>query len=154
MKKAAAFSVLKTVHLAMLFGQLLFISILFYLVYSKKAIPPLAEQDRIFQVIAILFAGLAFFIGFNIFKKRLAVIRDKVHLTTMEKFDKYRSACIIQWALLEGAALFCGICFFLTGNYAFLALAALLILFFAMQVPHKNKTAQQLGLGTDDIDAL
>jgi hypothetical protein len=154
MNNTNAFSAFKLVHRALLTGQVLFIGIMFYLVYSKSIVPPLAAQDKIFQVIAIIIAAAAFFAGNTVFKKRLAAIRDGAAISVKEKFEKYRSACIVQWALLEGAALFCGICFLLTGNYAFLALAAVLILLFAMQVPDKAKMALQSGLSITDIDEL
>lgn len=150
----SAFSAFKIMHRALLVGQLLFLGIMFYLGYSKRTIPPLAEQDKVFQVIAIIFAAIAFFAGISLFKKKVTALKDDLNITTKEKFEKYRSACIIQWALLEGACLFCGICFFLTGNYAFLALAGMLLLLFIMQAPSKDKMALQLGLSIADIDAL
>jgi hypothetical protein len=154
MKSASSFTAFKIVHRALLIGQVLFIGVMFYMVYSKTLVPPLAAQDKIFQVIAILFAATAFFAGNTVFKKRMAAIRDGAAVSTKEKFEKYRAACIVQWALLEGAALFSGICFFLTSNYAFLALATTLILLFAMQAPNKTKAALQLGLGITDMDEL
>ncbi len=154
MKDPAAFSAFKIIHRAMVIGQLLFIAVLFFLLYSKAVEPPLADQDKIFQIIAIVFAAVAFFLGGNIFKKKLLSIREGMNLTIKERFEKYRSACIVQWALLEGAILFCGICLFLTGNYAFSALAALLILLFVMLAPNKNKMALQLGLSATDMDEL
>lgn len=154
MQNASAFSAFKWVHRAMLIGQVLFIGVMGYLVYSKKIVNPLKEQDKIFQVIAILVAAIAFLGGNWVVKIKLAAVRDGAAISIKEKFEKYRSACIIQWALLEGAALFCGICFFLTGNYAFLGLAAVLILLFALQFPDKTKIALQLGLNSMDTDEL
>jgi len=71
-----------------------------------------------------------------------------------EKFAKYRAACIMQWAMIEGPCLFCCICFFLVGNYAFLALAAVLLLLFGMLAPVKIKAALQLGLSIADMEEL
>ena len=48
---------------------------------------------------------------------------EALTLEAQEKFAKYRAACIMQWAMIEGPCLFCCICFFLVGNYAFLASA-------------------------------
>lgn len=149
-----AFSSFKIMHRAMFIGQLVFLGVLFFLVYRKMVSPPLAAQDKIFQVIAVVFSAVAFFAGNELFKKRLAAIKDDIDLTLKGKFEKYRSACIIQWALLEGAVLFSGICFFLAGNYAFLALAAVLALLFMLQAPDKNKMALQLGLSSADVEAL
>ena len=70
------------------------------------------------------------------------------------KFDMYRSASIIQWAFIEAPALFCIIGFFLTSNYAFMALAATLMLLFTMMVPSKTKAAFQLGISEADLEEL
>jgi len=154
MKNNSAFAVFKIMHRAMLAGQLLFTGAMFYLVYSKKIIPPLPGQDKILQVMAILFAAFAFFGGNSIVKRKLSAIRENTGVSVKEKFEKYRSAAVFQWALLEGAVLFCGVCFFLAGNYAFLALAAVLILLFTMQVPDKSKIALQSGLSITDLEEL
>lgn len=153
-RNSPTFSTFKIMHRAMFFGQLVFLAVLFFLVYRKSVSAPLAAQDKICQVIAIVFSALAFFAGNELFKRRLTAIKDGIDSAVKEKFDKYRSACIIQWALLEGAVLFCGICFFLVGNYAFLALAAVLALLFMMQMPDKNKMALQLGLSAADVEEL
>lgn len=149
-----AFSAFKIIHSALLIGQLLFIGIMLYLVYSNIITTPFTGNDKALQVAAVLFSALAFFAGNHILKKRSAALRDNTVISPKERFEKYRAACIMQWALLEGAALFCGICFFLSGNYAFLVLAAALILFFALQTPGKSKTASQSGLSIDEIDLL
>jgi hypothetical protein len=149
-----AFSVFRIIHRVMFIGQILFLVVLFFLVNNKMVSQPLAKYDKIFQVIAIAFSAIAFFAGNALFKKKLLAVRDNVGSTVQEKFEKYRPACMIQWALLEGAVLFCGICFFLTGNFAFLALAGVLLLLFMMQMPDKNKMALQLGLNMAEVDEL
>ncbi len=154
MKTATPFSTLKLMHQAMLTAQLFFAGIVFYLVYSKTILASLAAQEKTLQVIALLFAAGAIFGGATIFKKKLAVIKDDYGNTPAAKFSMYRTACIILWALLEAASFICIICLFLTGNYAFLALAAAIIIYFALQAPSKNKVAQQLDISSSDIDAL
>ncbi len=154
MKTATPYSVLKLMHQAMLTAQLFFAGIVFYLVYSKTILPSLAAAERILQVIALVFAAGAIFGGTTIFKKKLAVIKDGYENTPSAKFAMYRTACIILWAMLEAASFICIICLFLTGNYAFLALAAALIIYFALQAPSKNKVAQHLDMSSSDIDAL
>jgi hypothetical protein len=97
---------------------------------------------------------MAFFFGGTFFKKKLADIKRNEKAGTKEKLDKYKTASIVQWAMLEGACLFCGVSFFITGNYAFLALALVLMLIFGMLAPIKSKIAFQLGLGISDIEEL
>lgn len=154
MNNSNAFSVFKIVHRALLTGQLLFMGVMFYLLYNKIITPPFAGNDRMLQLAAVGVAAIAFFAGNNIFKKRLAALRDTTNLTAKERFEKYRAACIILWAMLETAALLNGVCFFLSGNYAFLVLGGLLILFFVAMAPDKNKTAMQAGLSAEEIDLL
>jgi Na+/H+ antiporter NhaD/arsenite permease-like protein len=154
MKKNTGFAALKMIHIALLAGQVLFAGVIFYLVNSKAIKPVFTAQDRTFQLIAIVMAAAAYFIGANIFKTKLAQIRSDENSTTQEKFIKYRTACIIQWALLEAATLFCIISFFLIGNFSFAALAVLLIILFAMQAPAKSKMALQLGINTEAVEEL
>jgi hypothetical protein len=155
MKKTGPFAALKIVHTAMLAGQVLFIAVLFFMAYSKKIEPVMPGMDKALQIIAVLLSAAGFFLGTNIFKKKLLAIRGNMNNTgVQEKFGKYRMACIMQWAMLEGPCLFCCICFFLAGNYAFLALAAVLVLLFAMLAPVKIKAAMQLGLSITDMEEL
>ena len=71
-----------------------------------------------------------------------------------EKFALYRTACLIQWALLEGPSIFCTICFFLTGNYAFLGLVLVILFVFVMTTPSKLKMQQQLQISEAELEDL
>lgn len=144
---------LNIIHKAMLTGLVLLSAIFFYIVYAKLFVPSLVEMDRVFQVIAIVLAASGFFAGLFLFKKRLIQIKE-MQSGVKQKFELYRSACIIQWALLEGPCIFSLISFFFTGNYAFLALATALIILFALQAPSKDKIALQLGISGDELDDL
>ncbi len=154
MKAATPYSVLKLMHQAMLMAQVFFAGIMFYLVYSKTIESTLAAEEKILQVIALVFAAGAIFGGRAIFNKKLALIKEQPLISTAEKFTSYRTACIIQWALLEAASFIAVICLFLTTNYAFLALAAVLIIYFALQAPSKNKVAQHLDMSSGELDGL
>lgn len=155
MKKTGDFAALKIVHTAMLVGQVLFIAILFFMAYSKRITPLVPELDKPLQIIAVLLSAAGFFFGTNIFKKKLLAIRDEGADTAVaEKFTKYRAACIVQWAMIEGPCLFCCICFFVVGNYSSLALAIVLVLLFGLLAPVKIKAALQLGLSVTDMEEL
>jgi hypothetical protein len=154
MKTTGAFAVLKIIHNAMLAGQILFIAVLFYLGYTKDRTPSLDNIDKILQVAAVALAAIAFLGGAGFFKKKLLAIRADEKATIKQKLDAYKMASIIQWAMLEAACLFCGVSFFIVGNFAFLALALVLMLLFGMLAPVKSKIAFQLGLNLTDIDEL
>lgn len=145
---------LQIVHTAMFSGQILFAAIASYLVFSGVQESHMqSDTEKILQVIAIVFAAGGFFAGTSLFKKKLLEIRN-LSRTANEKFAVYRSASITQWALLEGPALFCIICFFLTGNYAFLILGFVLIILFFLLAPKRIKIAFQLGLSQSEADEL
>jgi hypothetical protein len=71
-----------------------------------------------------------------------------------EKLQDYRKALIVRWAMVEAAALFVIICFFTAGNYSYAALAAALIIYFALQAPNKLKIMLQLQLNEQEADTL
>ncbi|MBK7122974.1 MAG: hypothetical protein IPH68_09305 [Chitinophagaceae bacterium] len=152
--KKNAFYVFSFMHKAMMIGQLIFLGVLFYMIYSKTFVPPMAEHDKIVQVAAILFTAATLFAGFTLFKKKLAFIKEDPLAGVKEKFEKYRGASTLQWGLTEAPVLFCGICFFLTGNYALLALAAVPFLYFVSLAPSKEKTALQLDISSSDLGEL
>lgn len=154
MKQATPYSVLKILHQAMLMAQLIFAGIMFYLVYSKSIVPVMAAEEKMLQVIALISTAGSIFSGLGIFKKKIALIKEQPLSSTVEKLNSYKLACIFLWALIEMASFFNIICFILTGNYAFLALAAVLIIYFAMQAPTKNKVAQHLDISSSELDGL
>jgi hypothetical protein len=140
-------------HKALLLGQIMFATVCIFLVYNKTRGAANEELDRILQVVALALAAGGFFAGTSLFKKKLLQIRD-MQTDTKEKLSVYRSACITQWALIEGPSLFTIICFFLTGNYAFIALTAILILLFTVMAPSKAKIAFHLGLTEAEMEDL
>ena len=71
-------------------------------------------------------------------KNKIVQLRDKIG--TEAKLDLFRQASIIQWALLEVAALFSIVGFFMSRNYAFLALAVGLLLYLIFLAPSAVKT--------------
>jgi hypothetical protein len=153
MQKGKALKALNIIHKGLLAVQVMFAALAAYLLYSGSVFPTAAELDRTLQIVALAITTAGVFAGFTIFKKKLGQIRD-MQGNAKEKFDQYRSACIMQWALMEGPAIFCIICFFLTGNYAFLAVAAFVIVLFAMTGPSKLKIQLQLQISEAELDEL
>ncbi len=141
-------------HKIMLAGQLIFLMVAFFLGY--KNLLPFQHSDalnRILQVLAIIFSVGGFYAGALLFKKRL--LADKEMLSDpKEKLLRYRQACIIQWSLIEGPCIFAIVSFLLTGNYAFMALAVVLIMAFAMMAPSKMKIAFQLQISEEEAEEL
>jgi hypothetical protein len=153
MQKGNAFRALNIIHKGLIAGQVMFAAVTAYLLYSGAVIPAATELDRTLQVVALAITAAGIFAGFAIFKKKLVQVRE-MQSSAKEKFDQYRAACIIQWALMEGPAIFCIICFFLTGNYAFLAVVGFVIILFAMTGPSKLRIQLQLQISEAELDEL
>lgn len=153
MKQQGTIRSLVLLHRIMLMGLVLFAAIAFFLQYTGKFSPPLAEQDQLLQVIAIAISFAGVFIGASVFKKRIFQLRD-AQQPINEKSVAYRAVSILQWALLDGSALFCIVCFMLTGNLAFLCLAAAIMLWFALTHPSKMKIMLLLRLSETEMESF
>lgn len=151
--KPGPLKALLTVHKAMLAAQLIFSAVAFYLVYSVSFYKNLQYPERTLQVLAIAFAAAGFYAGTFLFKKKLSAARES-QADIREKFAIYQYACIVQWALIEVPCLFILLCFLLTGNYAFLALAIVLMLVFTMMAPSRLKLIFHLQLSEEEIAEL
>jgi hypothetical protein len=141
---------LQNIHRAMLLGMVLFSAIVFFLNYSGNFSPALKEYDKILQVISILLALAGFSLGNFLFKKKILQLRQSAN-DLKTKQSAFYAASILQWALIEGPALFAVTCFLLVGNYAFLALAVALMLLFAVNAPTKIKIAMLLQMNEEEI---
>ncbi|MES2848798.1 MAG: hypothetical protein V4685_07055 [Bacteroidota bacterium] len=151
MKNQSTLRQLFILHKALLFGQIMFAAIGLFLQYTNRLNFNLSHLDQVLQVVVLIFSAAGVFIGASLFKKKIQQAKDT--LTDVKaKAEVYRSASIIQWALIEAPSLFCIICFMLAGNYAFLALAAALMLWFALTGPAKLKIMILLGLNETEME--
>jgi hypothetical protein len=106
--------------------------------------------DRLLQVIAVFYSFAAVIIGLQLFKRKLESIKSGTG-TVRDKLSHYRSASLVQWALLEGAGIFCVICYLVSGNWAFLGLAIMLLAIFGGLNPFRQKVMLQLRLTEQDV---
>lgn len=145
---------LRLVHTALLTGLVLFAAVTFYLVYSRSVLPSLTkEQEKIFQVIAVLLAAAGFFTGATLLRKQIATLREGM-LGAKEKFRQYRRTILISWVCIEMPALFAIACFLLSGNYALLTLALFVTVLFATLSPSRIKIAFQLNISEEEANEL
>lgn len=153
MQNNSGLKALNIIHKALMAGQVIFAVVCIFITYLKLMEAPAKELDRTLQVVALLVAAAGVFTGSAIFKRKLQQLKDGEY-TAKEKFEQYRAACIIQWALMEGPGIFCSICFLLTANYAFIALAMLLLFIFAAAAPAKMKVLLQLQISESELEEL
>lgn len=129
------------------------IVVLSIVLIAKKTINQDVQLDRALQLVAVLFAIADCFIGFRLYKKKVLELRAS-NLSAQEKMNGFRKASVGFWGLINAPALFCGICYVVTGNFAFMALFAFLLFAFGAQNPFKSKVALLLNLSTNDIADL
>jgi hypothetical protein len=92
------------------------------------------------------------FISNVLFKQLLGKIDN--NLSFEKKIEAYRSALIIKYVLLEVPSIFSTTVFLMSGNLMFLAFSAVTILAFLVNIPNRNKIAQELNLSNAEADML
>lgn len=143
------FRTLKILHLALVTG--LTILLITSLVSPDKKTDE--SFERILQVVAVVVSLSCLLVGFNLFKKRLVVVRNMTG-DAESRMNAYRAACIVWWAMLEGPGLLAAIGFLLTGNYAFFALALFHVAILAVFMPRKENIVLLLNLTADETARL
>jgi hypothetical protein len=151
MQQKGTLKTLQSLHMAMLSGQIAIAIVAMFLKYRNELPLLLSDKDHLLQLItlAVSFAGV--FFGATIFKKRVAKAKELTG-SINAKAKQFRCACIIQWASIEAPSLLSVICFMMVGNYAFIALTAGLMLWFALTGPSKMKTMLLLGLSETEME--
>lgn len=147
-----ALKALLILHKAMLIGQILFAMVALFLIYSGFFRAGSPSLNKILQVFSISLSAGGFYLGTFLFKNKMVQALESK--TVEEKTSIYTKACILQWALLEGPCLFVLVCFFIAGNYAFFALAIVLVVLFAMMGPSKTKMMFHLHLSEEEMANL
>lgn len=157
MSKATAPSVFRDLqHLYRILLYVLVITMLLaFLLVQFNFIKPVVDipTDRLLQVVAVLYCFAAVFVGLQLFRRKLDEIK-KSEDTAREKLNRFKSASILQWGLMESAAIFSTLCYLLTGNWAFLALAFTLLVIFGGLNPFKHKVMIQLRLSEQEVAGL
>ncbi len=154
MNKQPALKRLQVLYSALLMGQaLFFVAVILLRNQGTISFDMSNGTDRILQVIAVVFAFAASYIGIKIYHRKTATLREG-NFTPEEKMKQYTQASIVRWALGEAAVLFTLIGYLLTGNWAFTGLTIILLFLFAGYYPSKPKIVKDLDLTEQDITSL
>ncbi len=153
-KTTSYFRTIRIIHNSLLVGLIFFAATVFFLVRGGK-FPPVGNGslDRILQMAALLVAGILLMIGFRLFRKKIIVLHKSPD-PAKKKLDQYRSACINWWSMIEIPGIVAIICFLLTNNYAFFALACFLIILLALFIPRADNIILLLKLNRDEVMKL
>lgn len=139
------FRALQILFFALLAGQIL-VAATVYMVYEPATLenPDAKLYIDLFGVFALAMAGLAFFLN----RKKLETARQQTDMK--QKLADYRTACILKWALIEGATIMSVVLFFVTGKTNFLGIASVLIVYFATQFPSRQRLVRELDLSVSE----
>lgn len=130
---------------ALLFAQVLFIGLVYFLFTSENRTPDTAT-DSLFQIIvpivAVMNVGLSYFIP----KRIIQAVQSKENQSLMTKLGAFRTALLIRCAFLESVSLFGSISYVLTGNLMYLGIAGLMVILFTTFVPTSQRVEDELQL--------
>ncbi|HSL90914.1 MAG TPA: hypothetical protein VK870_16550 [Ignavibacteriaceae bacterium] len=129
------FRVTYLIFFALAAGQLL-ILVMFLFLINGVEIQDDNPIDNIFTFIVPLVGLTTMFASKILYTQNILKIQQTDTIT--EKLMKYRSFKIISWAILEGAALFSLVAFFLTANYLYVAVFIFVYGFFLFIRPSKE----------------
>ncbi|HNP21790.1 MAG TPA: hypothetical protein PKM63_14450 [Panacibacter sp.] len=143
------FKSLTVLYTALLAGQVIFLLLSVFLVFSGNFVNRMPELENIFFIAvpaSIIIARLA---GNLLFKRK---VQDAVNMTSnSDKLNAYRAAFLTRCALLEFSTLFAIISFLLTNRMELLVFAAGGLFLFVTLKPSKEKVANTLQVSEADI---
>lgn len=133
------------IHMALIAGQAIFAFVMF--TQSQQTTIKLDKHDGFILTIPVFAIG-SFFISSFLFKKLIAKTINVNDLNG--KLANYQIAAIVRIALLESASLFAIVIYNLTGNFLFLLIAILLMIYGVIIRPTVETIADDLQLSYDE----
>jgi hypothetical protein len=137
----AVFKTTKIIHLALLGGQLMFAVLMFM---TNRSTTILTDTSDLFLIVAPAIALGSFIASVFLYNQQITAAASRTSLSS--KLTSYQTALIIRCALLEGASLFNIVCYFVTGNFLFLLVSFIIMIYFITVRPTINKVAEELNL--------
>ncbi len=130
-------------YFALLAGQILVLIVLYF------AIPRSYTMQGDWLVLLPLLIALPI-IGWALSRQRMSTARNAADLAA--KANTWRMACIMRWAMTEGATLMGLVLFFFSnGHIALLAVAGVNIIYFTFLRPSRDKFVRDLDLTTTEV---
>lgn len=142
----AVFKSILIIHIALLVGQVLFAAVTLNLQASNTHFK--INTADVFTFIVPVFAVVGFTVSKLLNRRQLDTIQTD--WTPNKKLTTYQTAMIIKLATLEGPSLFGIVVFFITGNLFFLSISGILMLYFILLTPTKEKVSDDAKLNYDE----
>lgn len=139
---ASYVKILSFLHLGILATPLILAIFLYFQIQDTHL--SFSDSDDMFLAIVPIIAVGGVFLSDFLFRKIVKSIPSSMGLK--EKLARFQTACIISYALLEGAALFSIVIFYNTQNFAYLLIGLFLLFYLYLKRPTKDKVEHQLNL--------
>lgn len=130
------FSTLNIIFFGLLSGQLIYFAIGLFLIQSGN-MQGIEGIETIFMFITPVVVFTSIFASKLIYNKQAEAFDKNRSLD--EKLTSYRTGCIVQLALIEGANIFTISIMIITADYLYAAFFSLLIAFFWLNKPGEEK---------------
>lgn len=138
-------AIARILHFGLLFPPTILLGVFYYL-RSLADAPSTGEPALTYaaMVLALVSPVISRIVSGQLFKAAAARFKEDLSTTEAQTVATYQSAKIVQWALLEGPALFQAVIFYLTGEIILLGLGGLLLAILAMQGPSQADLQKRL----------
>lgn len=133
---------LTILHLALTGGATVLIIVLYFI--AQQGFEPDPSLATIFLALAMGLAVMAIAVGYLLYQRGVAGLKPDQPLAT--RLNQYRSFFILRMALAEGAALFGGVTFLVSGNMIGLVISIVLLGWMVMLRPTADSLATALHL--------
>jgi hypothetical protein len=142
---------LKMIHSSLLIGMIVFSIIVVVLMMTASIFEDDAGSvHNIMKFLVPVITVAAFFGSGIIFKKKTDMLKQASGMGFRYRMEQYRSACMVRWAILEGAVMLALIAQLLTKNYYYTIFIFLLLIFFFLYAPTADKIKTQLDLNSNE----
>lgn len=145
------FTVLRILHLALVAAIVVFGTVVQFVLLPLPDFQP-NQNSALFVNLSAGYLVFAATIGYWLFGNQLKTAKKLKTLN--DKLNAYRSASIIRFALLEGAALVAIVFYLLTGNIILLGIAGIGLLVLLLVHPNAMKLKDHLDLSQAELARL
>lgn len=139
---------LRIIHGAMLLLQVLFLAVVFWLVEPSR----MPEHDLFFNIAGAVVLVLGFVLSYILPAKSINESKAKRGLG--EKLNVYRTAAILNWALLDGVCVFLIVGYFMTGELRFVLASVFAMVALFLNRPTIDRIVYKLDLDESEQRTL
>lgn len=132
------------IHVTMMAGIFLFALVITLLDVFRQEPPPIPASIPIMQIFVPIYGLVMILAGSFVYRKLVSTIPPDLPLK--DKLNKYRGFSLVQYALLESAALFSLVVFFLTKDLLSFGVAGVILVAFFFIRPSTDKCVTDLHL--------